>query len=233
MKHLYVKITFFFFGTIAALDKPLTVPKLVAIIEQLFTKEMNNSLEKSHFRRKCCPGPQGPQGPRGPQGAKGNTGPPGPTGATGPTLDNFVHAFDTTIQFVAVVNIFQNITVNTNGEISGWTHVAGSTNFTCNQTGRYLIEYDAIVANPLSISASIASFRTTLNAIVIAGSQSAIIISHGRAPHPITHSFIDQINSGDILRFQFTANSLGLALFSSVVSDSRFPSFNITITRIE
>ncbi len=232
MKHLYIKITFFFFGTIAALDKPLTIPELVAIIEQLFTKEMNNSW-KPHFRRKCCPGPQGPQGPRGPQGAKGNTGPAGPTGATGPTLDNFVHAFDTNTQSVGVVNIFQNIRVGTNGEISGWTHVAGSTNFTCNQTGRYLIEYDAIVANPLSISASIASFRTTLNAIVIAGSQSAIIISHGRAPHPITHSFIDQINSGDILRFQFTGNSTTVVLFSGTTSDSKFTSFNVTITRIE
>ncbi len=230
MKHLYIKITFFFFGTIAALDKPLTVPELVSIIEQLFIKEMNNSLEKPHFRRKCCPGPQGP---RGPEGAKGN-GPPGPTGATGatgPLLGNFVHAFDTTSQLVAVANIFQNITVNTNGEISGWTHVAGSTDFTCNQTGRYLIEYDAILAE--NGGTPIASLQATLNTVLISGSQSAIIISHAVTPHPITHSFIDQINSGDILRFQFTANSLPVALFSSTVSDSRFPSFNITITRIE
>ncbi len=145
--------------------------------------------------------------------------------------NNYVHAFDTTTQTIAITNTFQNITLNTNADIDGWAHTTGSADFTCNQTGRYLITYDAIVNE--GSGTPVASFRATLNGTPISGSQAAREVFRNVNPMPISHSFIEQINTNDILRFQFTAQLTPVRVVSATVSGSTFPSFNITISRIE
>ena len=53
-------------------------------------------------------------------------------------------AYDGTTQAIAVADTFQDLDYATNGELSGWTHTGGSADFTCQQTGKYLVSYMAM-----------------------------------------------------------------------------------------
>lgn len=158
----------------------------------------------------------GPTGPTGPTGA-GATGPTGPTGPMGPLGDNFIFAYDTTTQGpVAVAGTFQDVSYSANGQINGWSHTVGTSTFTCNQTGKYLVVYRAEGNHTATGNASVTiSLRATLNGVEITGSQSALttrVNASSTETLPITNSFILDAASGNTLKIQFTSTSTATTL---------------------
>jgi hypothetical protein len=92
---------------------------------------------------------------------------------------NHVFAYSTEIQtYDGDGTTFTPITFNVNGIISGWTHVAGSENFTVPATGLYEVSYSANIGIPAvadTFPAAIAAFSGTLGSETqIAGSDSSI-----------------------------------------------------------
>jgi hypothetical protein len=67
-------------------------------------------------------------------------GPTGPTGPTGVSSgDNFIFASDSTSYNIPGISL--SAPFDTNRVNNGWTHVPNSVTFTCNQTGKYLIQF--------------------------------------------------------------------------------------------
>lgn len=180
-------------------------------------------------------------GGQGPTGATGATGATGVTGPTGGNLSdrNYVFDFDTRTQTYGG-GTFQNITFNSTGIIDGWVHSVlppgvGTAQFTCSQTGLYLIEYDIItrkIGGPAGTFSSIA----TLNGVEIPGSQAAVFIAVNNEPLEHTRAFFANINAGDVLTFQFKGDPAGTAgnfqILANGGSGTTRPGITITITRI-
>jgi len=63
------------------------------------------------------------------------------SGIESPTELNYVQAYDDTLQAISVGATPQDVLFSTNVQLNGWTHTAGTANFTCNATGKYLVTY--------------------------------------------------------------------------------------------
>ena len=148
-----------------------------------------------------------------------------------PTTANYVFAYDTTTQTPVVADTFQDITVNTNAQLNGWTHTAGTATFTCPQTGLYLIEY-AVEAEVSNIG-DIFSFRAELNGAEVAGSQSAIQPSGSAKATPGSKSFIANVTAGNTLALQLAATRTTDTLVQGTGQGTTRPSVSITIIKIQ
>lgn len=145
---------------------------------------------------------------------------------------NYVFSYSTVTQIVAVANTFQDITNNTDGYINGWIHPANSAFFTNAQSGLYLISYvgEAVTSTTAS---SIVSLRAVLNGTEIPGSQSAVNANTANLVVSISKSFIANVASGAVLKFQFTGSSTNDRLVSNAGTGTTRPSFSCTITRLQ
>jgi len=122
---------------------------------------------------------------------------------TTPTSANFVFAYDTTTQTLPL-NSFASITFNNNAQLSGWSHSISSANFTCAQSGIYLVEYHVQpAANPTS-AGDLMTVRATLNGVEIAGSAAALTAYPGDTEPEISKTFIASISAGGTLSFQIS-----------------------------
>jgi hypothetical protein len=100
-------------------------------------------------------GPAGPTGATGATGARGATGamgPAGPTGATGATgpqgpagQPDYGFVYNTSAETVAIES---DITFDTNGPLSGFTHTAGTSGVVVGATGTYLITFSVSSVQP-------------------------------------------------------------------------------------
>lgn len=155
----------------------------------------------------------------------------GLTNAPSPTADNYTCSYTTNT--VTVGTTFQAITNTFDAQISGWLHKAGQPNYTNAQTGLYLVQYDAEVAetgnNPTLF------FHAVDNGTEITASQSAITLENNNVPQPVSKSFIASFNSGDVLQFQFvsTTGSNKGEIVGGAGAGVVMPSFSCTITRIK
>jgi hypothetical protein len=137
---------------------------------------------------------------------------------------------------VVTAGTFQDLNFSTNGQLNGWTHTAGTSTFTCNQAGRYLVIYRAEgshTALSLNILVTI-SLRGTLNGTEIAGSQSAFsstILALTSTSIPITNSFIVNAAATNTLKIQFTATSSSSSI-SPAGAGTTSTSASITIIRL-
>lgn len=125
--------------------------------------------------------------------------------STGTAGAQYVFAYDTTVQTVAVSGTFQNVNYSHNAVIDGWSHAAGSADFTATVAGTYMVNLTARVAKSGGSNTTI-SLRGTLNGTEIAGSQSygSAIASTGDT---LSGNFIINIGVGDILRVQMTGGT--------------------------
>lgn len=156
-------------------------------------------------------GPQGNTGAQGPQGAQGSVGPQGPQGPLFSTTD-YVYAYSTQQQSISSSNTYQNVTFNVNGSIDGWTHTAGSADFTCPTTGTYLISYriNMSMNAGLSLTTITASGRLTLNGTEIAGHQTAVrfpIQALSVATENLFNTGLVNITASNVIRVQAAASS--------------------------
>lgn len=91
-------------------------------------------------------GPAGATGSVGPVGPIGTTGAPGPAGPTGPAgQPNYGYIYNLTAEVVAVGAA---IDFDSNGSLSGFTHIAGTSSITAVSTGTYLVDFSVSGTEP-------------------------------------------------------------------------------------
>lgn len=183
-------------------------------------------------------GPTGSTGVTGATGSAGITGSTGPTGTTGPTGlsytdTHYVYSYDTTNQNPSLLGVligtFIPITFNTDVSIQGWTHTPGTSDFTCNQTGKYLVQYNAIISKGGGVAT--ATIHALFNGSEVAGSQHVASASSGN-PSGLSNSFILNATTGQVLRLELAGNNTSIGISSGEGYGSVKPSITMTIIRI-
>lgn len=145
---------------------------------------------------------------------------------------NYLYSYSTITQTVAVAGTFKDITNNIDAAINGWTHTLNTATFTNAQTGLYLITYNA-EAMTTTTASSIVSLRATLNGTEISGSATAANANTANLVVSVSKTFLINITSGAVLRFQFTGSSTNDRLVSNAGAASTRPSFSCTVTRLQ
>lgn len=118
----------------------------------------------------------------------------------------FVFAYDTTTQTVATANTFQDVTFNTNGQLDGWTHTAGTATFTSTVGGTYMANITGRVAKNGGANSTL-SFVGVLNGAQISGSQGYGTIS-GSSGDTMSVNFIFTTAATDVFKIQMTAGTV-------------------------
>jgi hypothetical protein len=127
---------------------------------------------------------------------------------------------------------FQDITNNTDAQISGWTHAANTASFTCGQSGLYLVHYDAEATSTTTASSTV-SLRAVVNGTEIPGSESTANVNTANLVVPISKSFICSFSSGGVLKFQLAGEGTADRLVSNTGTGTTQPSFSCTIMRLQ
>lgn len=189
-------------------------------------------------------GPTGATGPTGPAGATGDTGATGPTGPIGPTgptggiqPNNFIFAYATSTQSIAVVNTYQPIFFQAVGEVNGWSTVGSATGFTGfvpGATGVYEFIYSASPERSNS-GANIFEIRSKLDNVEIAGSQMYITVGRGGPDNQmISNSFLKTISPTGVIHFEMAGeNTNDQIIGNSIAGATVRPSITVSITRIQ
>lgn len=149
--------------------------------------------------------------------------------------NNFVFAYSSTTQAVVSPGLFQNITFNSNVEIDGWSHPPGTAQFTCNQTGKYLITLmPTFTITSGGFVGAVCDTRFAINGIAVIGSSNSTSLTVSNAILTNSSNSIITVLSGDILTAQLGSNSSGCQLLPSPNSISPVkPSAKITIQRLQ
>jgi hypothetical protein len=130
----------------------------------------------------------------------------------GTSTSDYAYAYDTTsTQVITVANTWYDVTFDTNSILTTWTHGAGTADFTCASTGRYLIR-----AN-VSFSKTAANVESGIRLVIVtAGPTVTEVVSSLQHYHMHTSAtdhtvgVIDMpvaINAGDILRLQVACDT--------------------------
>lgn len=144
----------------------------------------------------------------------------------------YVFAYDTTTQTVSIANTFQDLTLNTNGQLVGWNHSTKTPTFTCVQSGLYQITY-TIVSEKTSGSGTIsASVRATLNSTEIPGSQLSYDFVTNSQTITVTKPFMASFVTGDVLKFQYTAGSTACRIIANDGTGTTKASITVSIIKI-
>lgn len=144
----------------------------------------------------------------------------------------YVFAYDTTTQTVSIANTYQDLTLNTNRELVGWTHSTSTPTFTCVQSGLYQVIY-TIVSEKTSGSGSIsASVRGTLNGTEIPGSQLSYDFVTNSQTITITKPFMASFVTGDVLKFQYTGGSTTCRIIANDGTGTTKASITVSIIKI-
>ncbi len=145
---------------------------------------------------------------------------------------NYLFSYSATTQPVVTANTYQDITTGSDLQINGWTHAVGTASFTNAQAGLYLIQYTAEATTAASASSTV-SLRAVLNGFEIMGSQATANANTANLVISISKTFIANISSGAIVKFQLTGSSVNDRLIADTGVGSVRPSFSCTITRLQ
>jgi hypothetical protein len=143
-------------------------------------------------------------------------------------LGNYVFAIGGQ-QTIAVANVTQDITFDTDAQINGWMHTAGEASYTNSQTGLYVIQYTGVAS--ISVNSGITiSIRAALNGSVISGSSAGVAMTVAGQASDISRSFVVSAVAGDILKLQLRASNTSVLLTGlSTVG----PAVTMTMVRIQ
>jgi hypothetical protein len=151
---------------------------------------------------------------------------------TAPSAANYLYSYDTTTQATTTANTFQDVTFNFNSVTNGWTHTTGTANFTCNQTGLYLVQYT--VEEGLSLSATVTeSTRLVVNGTEVAGSAESVTLNNSTLIMSCSKSCLISIAATDVLKLQFTASSTSGELILPASGSGTKNSASMTAVRIQ
>jgi hypothetical protein len=147
------------------------------------------------------------------------------------TTENYVYAYDTTIQVPSTTHTFQGVTFGASST-SGWTYSGGATNFTCGQSGLFFVVYDASAyANSGAATISLRAYNKTIGEIL--ASESFITLSGAGQQGMVSKSFIAYFSAGDALQIQLDSSSTSAGLAPGSFDATVKPSISMTIIRIQ
>jgi hypothetical protein len=182
-------------------------------------------------------GPIGLTGTMGPIGLTGTMGPIGLTGTMGPmglavTNNNYVWGFKLNTQVIVGEKTFETIKYTNLPEINGWTYNSTTGNFTCNQTGKYLVSYLVIMS--ATGGSRVGTIRGTINGTEIIGSANTQNFQSTSINQEWSNSFIMNVVSGQTFTLQVAGSSAGNETinFTPPIAGETPISSSITITRI-
>lgn len=150
------------------------------------------------------------------------------------TLDNnFAFSYDTTTQAIAVASTYQGLDFATNGELDGWTHVAGTSIFGCTQTGKYRVTVDTSFQKSAGGSATL-GMRALFNAAEEAGSMRGAHLVSNNLSLPFSNTFTVDATTGQNLEIEIASDTTNMSVVpgpdpGGATTDT---SASITITRI-
>lgn len=149
------------------------------------------------------------------------------------TGTNYTSAYNTTTQTVATARTFQAITFSNNGLINGWTHTPGTANFTCADTGQYLVTY-SYVAETTGGGGGGTTFeiRGVFNGAEVAGSQAGNDIGNNNVLYRGGNSFILNATAAQVLALQMTSSVNTARIAPGGTTATTRPSITISIVRI-
>ena len=171
-------------------------------------------------------GPAGAIGPIGPQGIPGIQGTIGLTGATGPQGPKgdygegggYASFYDTTVQPVSKINTWQDVAFGRTAVIDKWT-LSGNNGFIAGLTGTYVLTMSTRVKSTKDNTAIMT--RVLVNGVEVPGSQAYLAIVSSSCPDNIVKKVMIKVNTGNVVKIQFAANSSGIKLtpmdFGSVI----------------
>lgn len=143
----------------------------------------------------------------------------------GSVPSNYAVATDTTTQNIVTPGTFQNITFNTNNVLNGWTHTAGTADFTCAVSGLYLF-LGFVHCNKTGGGTSLFEFRLTINGVA-AGTIFGSTLNTNAETRPLTAVGIVQVLAGQIVRAQWTAGASSQIQAPVTVGATKSASINI------
>ena len=149
-------------------------------------------------------------------------------GTTGSPSGNYLFAYRSSVLAVTTPLTFQDIPINVDAQIDGWTHTVSTAEYTNAQTGLYLIQYNAEATATTVVTGTSAILLANLNSVEIAGSRSFVAITAVTQLFPVSRSFIVSINASDVLTLQFTGSSTSVRL-----SSGAGPAISMTVVRIQ
>jgi hypothetical protein len=126
-----------------------------------------------------------------------------PSSATAAGTNNYVFSFDTTAQAIALINTWQDVIYDTNGEISDWTHTIGTADFTCSTSGLYAATVEANVER--TGNAPSAALRALFNGVYIPGSHQGMDITSNNTTTPLSRTFLFDAVAGQIFKVQVSS----------------------------
>jgi hypothetical protein len=121
-----------------------------------------------------------------------------------PASNNLVYAYDTTIQPLAAINIFQIVTFDSIPVEEGWTYSAG--NFTAQLGGAFMGTFEFNVEKNGGGNVECA-VKVNKNGTEIAGSHNGMDITSNNTAFSISRTLLFTAMPGDIINFLFAANS--------------------------
>jgi hypothetical protein len=161
----------------------------------------------------------------------GNGG--GLTNVPSVTQSNFLYLFDTTTQTLTTAGTFQSVTFTTSGTSLGWV-ASTSSAFNPQQTGVYLVQYQAHIQNNNTTSAITVAGRCLVGGLEVTGSESILSVPAAFSLGILSRSFLVQIQAGQSLTFQVVNNASGTTtLLTGTFEGQSFPSASLTAVRIQ
>jgi len=151
-----------------------------------------------------------------------------PTASPALSSANYIHAYDTTVQTIAVASTPQDVTFDTNHKINGWTHTLGTANFTCGQTGTYLINY-AYFVQKTGGGPAISELKLFVNGVEEVGAHTSIDIITTNIITNVSNNALIEISSGQLLKFVFEGSTTFVELNEHTPGE---PVINFTCIRI-
>lgn len=136
-------------------------------------------------------------------------GPQGPAGVDA-TGNNYVFAYDTTSQVIAMPNVFQVVNFDTSQHLDGWINESPSV-FKCNQTGLYCVEY-TVTAQSSIFDETVLSVIGYLDNNEIAGSQVSTSLTLLNHPISCTKKFLMHYQANQVFNLAVTASDPGITL---------------------
>lgn len=129
-----------------------------------------------------------------------------------------LYAYDDTIQSLKQINVYQDITVNTNVILNGWQHIPGSAEFQGGSNNPATCCIVVTTTNPNG--SSVVLHAVNENGVEIPGSHIAAVLAPNELVSLTTYA-------GGQFSFQFTGTDLGIKIITPVIGQ---PSITVTST---
>jgi uncharacterized protein YfiM (DUF2279 family) len=141
---------------------------------------------------------------------------------------NYVFAYSTSTQNVAVANTFQTVTFNAMSLLNNWTQ--SSSVFTCNSSGVYNIGYLGLADT--SFPTPTLTMAIWRNNSEIAGSETETAVPTAGATRTMANNIVSQFNAGDTLQIVFTGTSTSAYLDAAQGNATTKISATLSITPV-